>query len=243
MLQSSSVSKIDYGIDAPGVVRGLYLGGSAALIASIFLSTSSPAPGALIWIGGAGLACLVFASSMLWSSKVGKFYMRDRLINSIDWRGDERVLDVGCGHGLLLIAAAKRLTSGQAIGVDIWSQVDQSTNRPEAAIENARIEGVADRVEVRDGDARRLPFEDKSFDVIISSLVIHNIRDLTDREQAIVEMARVLKPGGQIAIHDIAHLNEYARILRRNGIHSIKFSDKIFLFNTFTRILIAAKGS
>lgn len=98
MKRDRTIKRADYGIDAPGVVRGLFIVGILLLIASILS----------IWLMLVGLACLIFGSSMLWSSKVGKFRMRDRLIDSIEWQGDEKVLDVGCGHGLLLIAAAKR---------------------------------------------------------------------------------------------------------------------------------------
>ena len=78
---------------------------------------------------------------MFWGSKVGKLRLRDKIIASIPWRGDEQVLDVGCGHGLMLLAVAKRLQSGRAIGIDIWSQVDQADNNPESTLANARIEG------------------------------------------------------------------------------------------------------
>ncbi len=244
MQSTTEIKRADYGIDAPGVLRGLCIGGAIALIAGIITARASQAALTDVvstWMLFVGLACLGTASIMLWSSKVGKFRMRDRLIDSIKWRGDEKVLDVGCGHGLLLIAAAKRLKSGKAIGVDIWSQVDQGSNRPEAAIENAQIEGVADRVEVRDGDARHLPFEDKSFDVVVSSLVLHNIRDRAGRDEAIREIARVLKPRGCIAIHDMAHLDEYAQVLQTSGLNKVAFSARMFLFNTYTRILIAAR--
>src|SRR5205823_1073831 len=115
----------------------------------------------------------------------------------IRWRGDERVLDVGCGHGLMLLGAAKRLTSGRATGIDIWSREDQKANSAEATLENARREGVADRVELLTADAREIPFPDGSFDVVISSFAIHNIYDRAQRGRAIREIARVLKPGGR----------------------------------------------
>jgi arsenite methyltransferase len=244
MSQLTATKPADYGIDAPGVLRGLFSGGAIALIAGVIVSRASQATLSdvvSIWMIFIGLGCLGTASIMLWSSKVGKFRMRDRLIDSIKWRGDEKVLDVGCGHGLLLIAAAKRLKTGKAIGVDIWSQVDQGSNRPEATIENAEFEGVADRIEVKDGDARHLPFEDNSFDVVVSSLVIHNIRDRAGRDEAVREIARVLRPGGRIAIHDMAHLTEYAQVLRDNGVGNTQFSERIFLFNVFTHILTANK--
>jgi ubiquinone/menaquinone biosynthesis C-methylase UbiE len=80
--------------------------------------------------------------------------------------------------------------------VDIWQSKDQSGNHPEATYKNARLEGVADRVEVKNGDARQLPFEDGTFDVVVSSLVLHNIHDTTERKKAIQEIVRVLKGGG-----------------------------------------------
>jgi predicted RNA methylase len=53
---------------------------------------------------GFGLGALLL---LLWSSLFGKFRARDALLNAVPWRGDEQVLDVGCGHGLMLIGAAK----------------------------------------------------------------------------------------------------------------------------------------
>jgi ubiquinone/menaquinone biosynthesis C-methylase UbiE len=137
---------------------------------------------------------------MAWGSRVGKLQLRDKIIRSFSWRGDERVLDVGCGHGLMLLAAAKRLTSGRAVGIDVWSQVDQADNSAAATLENARLEGVADRVEVLDADVRKLPFPDASFDVVLSSFVIHNLSRASDRRQVVQEIARVLRPGGELAI-------------------------------------------
>src|SRR5439155_13314827 len=99
-------------------------------------------------------------------SKVGKLRFREKLLSEIPWRGDEQVLDVGCGHGLMLIGAAKRLKTGKAIGVDLWQKEDQAGNSREATWENIALENVAERVELKDGDARQLPFADGSFDVV-----------------------------------------------------------------------------
>ena len=220
----------DYGLDAPKVVRNLFivgaigflLWGSAALgiwsgdavlgpIAGIELHF--PAGASLWW----GIGFSAMGLWMVWSSKVGKIKRRERLLGYIAWKGHEQVLDVGCGRGLMLIAAAKRLTTGKAIGIDIWQKEDLSNNRPEETLENARCEHVADRVEVKTADMRRLPFEDASFDVVISCAAIHNIYSSTDRAKAISEIARVLKPGGQALIDDIRYQNQYATTFAQVG--------------------------
>jgi cyclopropane fatty-acyl-phospholipid synthase-like methyltransferase len=48
----------------------------------------------------------------------------------VPWKGDEAVRDVGCGHGLMLVGAARRLTTGKATGIDIWQAEDLTGNRP-----------------------------------------------------------------------------------------------------------------
>jgi arsenite methyltransferase len=240
-------ARINYGLDAPGFQRGALFGGLAALIAGCAL-TSLQAGGRLPWASqyasilvSGGATFFVIGCVMYWGSKVGKLRLRDKIIASIPWRGDERVLDVGCGHGLMLLAAAKRLTTGHAIGIDVWSQVDQADNNPQATMENARLENVAGRVEVQDADARKLPFADGSFDVVLSSFVIHNLHIAADREQILREIARVLRPGGQVAIADIKHTGQYQRTLEALGWSNTKRWLPNFLFIIPTRVLRATK--
>jgi SAM-dependent methyltransferase len=219
----------DYGIDAPKVVRnllivaglGLVLWAGAAFglwprrlalpLGPVRLVFPLAPMGAL-----AALGCGAMAIWMLWSSKIGKVWERERLLDQIAWRGDEQVLDVGCGRGLLLIGAAQRLTTGKATGIDLWQAEDLSGNRPEATRENARREGVAERVEVETADMRKLPFPDASFDVVVSRAAIHNLYVAADRAQAIGQIARVLKPGGQALIDDIRHHREYVAAFAEN---------------------------
>ena len=209
----------DYGLDAPGVVRNLLLAAAAGLVlrgtAAFGLWSGALTLGSVrlvlapmgLW---AGLGCLAMAIWMVWTSRFGKVRERERLLDRVAWSGGERVLDVGCGRGLMLVGAAKRLTTGRATGIDIWQSEDLSGNRPEAPLENARREGVADRVAVETADMRKLPFPDASFDVVVSSAAIHNLYDARDRARAIAEIARVLRPGGRAVIDDIRHGREYA---------------------------------
>ena len=128
------------------------------------------------------------------------------------------MLDAGCGRGLALIGCAKKLTTGKAIGIDLWAAKDLSNNNPEATRANAAAEGVADRVEVETGDITRLPFSDASFDAVISMTVIHNIPSRDKRDQALSELVRVLKPGGRIALFDLLHASRYREVLQGAGL-------------------------
>ena len=211
--------RAEYGLDAPGVVRTLALLAITLLGAGLILQAAGGPVGqrvgrTLLWPGG---SCAITTLLMLASSRYGKQRARDRLLDRLALRGDEIVLDVGCGHGLLLIGAAKRIPRGEAVGIDLWSQTDQYANSATATLANADAEGVGGRVTVRDGDMRQLPFDDASVDVAVSSLAIHNVPTATERAESIREMARVVKPGGRVAILDIAHVGDYGRELLRAG--------------------------
>ena len=181
---------------------------------------------------------------MVLSSRVAKPKIRDRVLDSIPWRGDENVLDVGCGRGLFLIGAAKRLTTGKATGVDIWQAEDLSGNSAaKRRCGNAKTEGVAERIKIETADARKLPFAANSFDVVVSSLALHNIPSSQERTKALNEIARVLKPGGYLAIFDIFHTGEYAKTFRQIGFHEVQLSPMTFLWCVPTRTLTARKPS
>ena len=230
----------NYGIDAPIIVRRLAVLGAAGVAAAVILRATGFGTFSLV-VGAVGTWSIACAVVMVAGSKVGKVRLRDTLVSQIASRGDERVLDFGCGHGLLLVAAAKRLSTGRAVGVDIWSQTDQADNRPEKTAQNARLEGVADRVEVRNGDARKLDFPDEAFDVVLSSFALHNIPDSREREQAVREIIRVLKPGGRVAIVDVWQISQYRRVLRESGMDQLRLSWPSFWFLAPSFILTAAK--
>lgn len=216
------MAKADYGIDAPGVVRNFVLaalGGGLLLWLAPRLHLSRAAASALASIGAT--AALIFgveAVLMLWTSLSGKRVAARQLVDLAELKADDRVLDMGCGRGLLLIEAAKRLKEGRAVGLDIWNAEDLSGNRPEATEANAKAEGVADRVELVDGNAMKMPFPDASFEAVVSSLCLHNLYKKEDRAVALAEIVRVLKPGGRAVIQDFRHTADYAKALREAGL-------------------------
>jgi ubiquinone/menaquinone biosynthesis C-methylase UbiE len=239
--------KANYGLDAPKVIRNLllatllgFLAWPPGLALELVLWSDTPEPFRIIfplqYIGpSVGLVCLLMAWWMLYYSLFGKLRMRDALLSQLPWRGDEAVLDVGCGRGLLLIGAAKRLKAGKATGIDLWQAEDLAGNSPKATSANAEAEGVADRVEVRTGDARKLPFPADRFDVVVSNAALHNIYDGHERRTAVREIARVLKPGGRLVIGDIRHIDEYAGVLKASGIADLTMQSPVT--SLFLRLL------
>lgn len=237
----------DYGLDAPAVVVGNAVGGAAALagagIGWTALRRRHPVPAAVLggWLALWGMVAVAQAGLMVRSSRAGKLTERDRLLDALPWRGDERVLDVGCGRGLLLIGAARRLETGRAVGLDLWRSQDQAGNDPAATMANAIVEGVATRVELCDGDARRLPFADQSFDVVVSGLALHNIPGAPGRAAAIGEIARVLKPGGRVAILDYRGTGQYAAALAAAGLEDVHRSERRLAMYPPVRVVTATK--
>jgi ubiquinone/menaquinone biosynthesis C-methylase UbiE len=169
----------------------------------------------------AGAVLLANTGVYLHTSLRGKLRIWERELDRIQLTGNERLLDLGCGRGAVLIAAARRLPTGHATGVDLWTK-DQSGNSPEATLANAAAAGVADRVEVHTADMTALPFADQSFDVVTSALAIHNIHSPEGRRQALDEAIRVLRPGGRLLVADLAHMaKSYTAHLGQSRVRSL----------------------
>jgi SAM-dependent methyltransferase len=240
--------RADYGLDAPGVVVGNAVGGAAALAGAAIgwavLRRRHRVAAAVLggWLAVWGTVAVAQAGLMVRSSRAGKPKERDRLLDHLPWRGDELVLDVGCGRGLLLLGAAKRLSTGRAVGLDLWRTKDQAGNDPAATIANAQAEGIADRVELCDGDARRLPFDGQSFDVVVSSMALHNLPGPAGRAAAVGEIVRVLKPGGRVAILDFRNTSQYAAVLAAAGLGDVHRSQRRFGMYPPVRVVTATKA-
>jgi arsenite methyltransferase len=242
-------TKPDYGIDAPNVLRNLFLFGAACLLLRFFgpaqvrLGSVTLLPrGMFLWTGA---LVLLEGFFYLFYVKFGKFRHRDLILATHPWRGNEQVLDVGCGRGLLLAKAAKILDglggTGAATGIDIWSNVDMGGNSEAATLQNLELEGIRQRCTLIGVAAQDMPFPDDSFDVIVSNLCLHNISDGKQRRQAVQQIGRVLKPGGIAILSDFKLTGEYAQQLRNAGLAvERRWGNPLYTFPPL-RIVIANK--
>ncbi len=202
-----------YGIDAP--LGPAFLTGFAIFYLVLAVTTGK----LRFWLGFTFISAV--DAAYLHTTLRGKFAAWAELLGQLNLRGDERILDLGCGRGVVLLLAARHLTSGRAVGVDLWRRADQSGNSFDATRRNAVAEGVTDRVDLHTADMRELPFEDESFDVVVSNFAIHNISGRAGREKAVSEAVRVLRPGGRLLIVDVRGTRQYQAQLAKMGMNEV----------------------
>lgn len=119
--------------------------------------------------------------------------LADAFVDFLDVREGLRALDVGCGPGALTARLADRLGPDAVVAVD--------PSRSFVSAVRDRLPGV----DVREGTAEELPFEDETFDLALAQLVVHF---MTDPVAGITQMARVTRPGGTVAASVWDHAGE-----------------------------------
>jgi len=236
-----SQSKPDYGTDGNPKAMVVFL--CTIIIADVllFLATSMLFRMAAYLLSAIGL---LFLAHFVWGLpyvKFGKLRHRDALLSFIEWKGNETVLDIGTGRGLLLIGAAKKLRQGKAIGIDIWRKQDMVENSPEGALRNAELEGVSDRIDLRNEDIRETSFPHESFDVVLSNLCLHNIPGKEERRRACREIVRILKPNGIAVISDAFHIEQYHDVFKSEGLEAKIVKAKFPPTSLWLPVVVAVK--
>jgi ubiquinone/menaquinone biosynthesis C-methylase UbiE len=218
--------RADYGVDAPltGLLPPAAIGLSLAALSAYHHRHHHRKLSSIELLSS--LPVLFTAAVYLHATRRGKFHIWSELLEELQLRGDEYALDMGCGRGAVMAMLARLVPRGHVVGLDLWRTEDQSGNNPEVTQRNLEAEGVAERCELKTGDMLAMPFEDNTFDLVVSSLAIHNIdeRDLRNhahRLQAVSEAARVLKPGGRLVITDLLWTRRYAQHLRHLGMQDV----------------------
>lgn len=160
----------------------------------------------------------VLAIVFIHTSLSGKYKIIHQVVKSLDIPDNSKVLDLGTGHGAVLLEVAKKLKQpGEVIGIDIWQSADQSNNSQTATQQNIELAQLNEVAKVQTANMTKLPFSNNEFDDVFASFAIHNVKPKGQRELAISEALRVLKPGGRLVIIDMEHIGEFKRALIQNG--------------------------
>jgi len=211
-------TKLIYG---PAVLGTLFLGLSFLHVA--FLIGAVPFLAALVYFAYARYA---------FSPRGGDIQTKlwELVLDRLNWNGEGKALDIGCGSGPLTIALAQRHPDGHVTGIDYWGK---AWDYSKAVCErNAEAAGVAERTDFQKASASALPFKDGFFDAAISNFVFHEVSDAKDKREVVKEALRVIKKGGHFAFQDLflvkelyGEVDDLLEIIRGWGIAEVAFMD------------------
>lgn len=154
--------------------------------------------------------------------------VHEHLIKHLDWDGEGKLLDIGCGAAALTVYCAKAFPKAQITAMDYWGV--EWNYAKEQCEKNAKIEGVADHIAFQKGDAAKLDFPYETFDAVVSNFVFHEVRTAKDKRDVVKEALRVLKKGGVFSFQDMfsqkalyGDMEEFVRILKEEGISEVHY--------------------
>ena len=152
------------------------------------------------------------------------------VLNYLEWDGEGKAVDIGCGNAPLTIGIAKKYPKVKVVGIDNWGGAWEYSKG--VCERNAEIEGVRERVTFRKASASALPFDDEAFDFAVSNLVFHEVRDARDKKEVIKEALRVVKKGGRFVFQDLflwkrvyGGVDDLLEAIKGWGIEKIEFRD------------------
>lgn len=125
---------------------------------------------------------------------------RKKIVKRIQALGAERILDVATGTGDLAIAIAQGNPNASITGFDL------SAGMLAKGVEKVKAKGLENQVEMIQGDAENMPFESDSFDVVTVAFGVRNFENL---EKGLLELQRVLKPGGKLMILEFSYPEKF----------------------------------
>jgi SAM-dependent methyltransferase len=154
--------------------------------------------------------------------------IRALVLSNLDWDGTGRALDIGCGNGALTIMLAKKYPNSLVTGVDSWGKNwEYSKDKCE---ENAKVEGVIDRITFQKASASSLPYPNEYFDVVVSNLTFHEVSGTPDKRELLKEALRVAKNGARFSFQDLflikrayGDTDDLVRTLKGWGLKKVEF--------------------
>lgn len=201
----------DYGVDSSFIPVASVVGAGAFAVYGFVVR---PALSLMLTLAA---LLIVQAYVFVRTSRQGKFVTWQKIVDELELKGDENVLDAGCGLGMVLFTMAVQLPKGEAVGVDDWKERDPTGQARQIAEENAKLLKVSKRVKFSEASLSHLPFVDDSFDVVTSNSVIQAQPDKSLRADIVRELYRVTKPGGRLRFTGIHNTNEYTAVLKEEG--------------------------
>jgi len=163
--------------------------------------------------------------------------IHDLIVSKLNSQRKEKILDIGSGSGSLIIKLAKTFPEAALTGIDYWGG-NWEYSRTQCQ-QNAKIEGVADRIDFLKASAAELPFSDNEFDSIVSCLTFHEVKDRKNKPEVMKEALRVLKPGGEFVFLDLfmdekifGDEKELLNALKKDGVselNSLKLANEMKL--------------
>ncbi|WP_343345441.1 class I SAM-dependent methyltransferase [Terrisporobacter petrolearius] len=123
------------------------------------------------------------------------------IINKISYKENIKILDIGVGSASLITKLAKSFTKASLVGIDYWG--DDWEYSKQICENNAKYEGVLDRINFIKATASNLPFNENEFDVVVSCLTFHEVKDETDKIKVLKEALRVLNRNGEFVFLDL----------------------------------------
>lgn len=158
----------------------------------------------------------------LMSRLLGFNSVYQKLIEQAELADGQRVLEIGCGTGNVIISAKRSRPGIEAVGSDPDPRILDRARRKAAGLSGIRFD---------DAYAQRLPYADGEFDRVLSSMMLHHVGGEAKAEVA-AEIFRVLRPGGRLHLVDIAgdahvHRGLLARLAKRNPHFSDNIGDAI----------------
>ncbi|PEL07648.1 class I SAM-dependent methyltransferase [Bacillus sp. AFS017336] len=155
--------------------------------------------------------------------------IHDLIVSKVNWDGNGKILDIGTGSGSLIIKLAKAFPKSTLTGIDYWGGNWEYSKAQ--CQQNAEIEGVAKQIDFQKASASELPFNDDEFDLIVSCLTFHEVKDRSNKTDVMKEALRVLKPGGKFVFLDLfmdekifGHENELLNELQKLSVSVLNSS-------------------
>ncbi|MGO9121423.1 MAG: class I SAM-dependent methyltransferase [Desulfomonilaceae bacterium] len=149
-------------------------------------------------------------------------------LSYLRWDGKGKAIDIGCGNGPLTIGLAKDYPDARITGIDYWGAAWEYSK--DLCERNAQLEGVSQRVTFQRASASKLPFDDETFDLAVSNLVFHEVKDTRDKREVIKEALRVVKKGGRFVFQDLfllrrlyGEVDDLLETIRSWGIGEVEF--------------------